>query len=287
MSLSLGPALALGLTIPLMHFTGTDWRGTLALWAGCGLVGVLLWIVYTRNVRDRGTPERAPSSKPSAIPLSHGVRSVLSDPAVWQLAFYLGITSMTFYTVSTWLPTTLMMADIKPAAAGNYTAAINILAMPIAFIAPTLTRRGYAKLLAPLVPSGAILGIVLLLTVGASGVVIIVILFGVSHGLCLGVSYDQIIGYAQSPEHAAAISAVTSALGVALAALGPLAYGFGLEATASATSSLIGLGGVVVFQLVLGLNTGQLVARRQPAARCGIKNHFDNTPGVSSEALLR
>lgn len=141
MSLSLGPALALGLTIPLMHFTGTDWRGTLALWAGCGLVGVLLWIVYTRNVRDRGTPERAPSSKPSAIPLSHGVRSVLSDPAVWQLAFYLGITSMTFYTVSTWLPTTLMMADIKPAAAGNYTAAINILAMPIAFIAPTLTRR--------------------------------------------------------------------------------------------------------------------------------------------------
>lgn len=78
----------------------------------------------------------------------------------------------------------------------------------------------------------------------------------------LGVSYDQIIGYAQSPEHAAAISAVTSALGVALAALGPLAYGFGLEATASATSSLIGLGGVVVFQLVLGLNTGQLVARR-------------------------
>lgn len=175
MSLSLGPALALGLTIPLMHFSGTDWRGTLALWAGCGLVGVLLWIVYTRNVRDRGTPQRAPSSKPPAIPLSHGVRSVLSDPAVWQLAFYLGITSMTFYTVSRWLPITLMMADIKPAAAGNYTAAINILAMPIAFITPTLTCRGYAKLLAPLAPSGAILGIMLVLTVGASGVVIIVI----------------------------------------------------------------------------------------------------------------
>lgn len=31
MALSLGPALALGLTIPIMHTTGLSWRGTLAI----------------------------------------------------------------------------------------------------------------------------------------------------------------------------------------------------------------------------------------------------------------
>src|SRR5699024_7514682 len=35
MALSLGPALALGLTIPIMHTTGLGWRGTLAIWSSC------------------------------------------------------------------------------------------------------------------------------------------------------------------------------------------------------------------------------------------------------------
>lgn len=194
---------------------------------------------------------------------SQGARSVLADGTVWQLALYLGITSITFYTTSTWLPTTLIMQGTTPAAAGSYTAAINIIAIPFAFLAPIIIRRGYAKLLAPLAPTGAVMAVALLLTVGPSSVVITVILFGISQGLCLGVSYDQIVRYAKSPEHAAAISAVTSASGVALAALGPLTYGFGLEATGTATISLIGLGVVILVQALLGLRTGRVLASAQ------------------------
>lgn len=56
---------------------------------------------------------------------------------------------------------------------------------------------------------------------------------------------------------------MTSASGVALAALGPLAYGFGLEATGTATISLIGLGVVVIAQALLGLRTGRVLASAQ------------------------
>ncbi|GAA4478334.1 MFS transporter [Enteractinococcus fodinae] len=257
MSLSLGPALALGLTVPIMRWTDLDWTGTLAVWAGCSLIAVVLWAIYARDRYRNPTPQTDSSPVPP-----QGVHRVLRDPSVWQIALYLGITSITFYATSTWLPTTLMMGGVSTAAAGSYTAIINIVAIPCAFLAPAIMSRGYAQWLAPLAPIGALIAVALLLTVGPSGVVMTVLLFGISQGLCLGVSYDQVVRYARSPDHAAAISAVTSASGVALAALGPLAYGFGLEVTASATASLTGLGAVVACQILLGLRTGRVV--REP-----------------------
>lgn len=203
------------------------------------------------------------ATQPAPRPQTSGIRTAVADFRVWQLALYLGITSITFYATSTWLPTTLVMGGMSSGAAGSHTAIINIVAIPFAFIAPLIIRRGYARALAPLAPLGAILGVVVLLTTGSAGALASVMLFGISQGLCLGVSYDQVVRYATSPEHAASVSAVTQAFGVALAAIGPFAYGVGLEATASATVSLIGLGLVVVLQMVLGLRTGKVVSQPQ------------------------
>src|SRR5699024_321415 len=203
------------------------------------------------------------TTPPEPGPQTSGIRTAVADFRVWQIALYLGITSITFYTTSTWLPTTLVMDGMSSGAAGSHAAIINIVALPFAFLAPLIIRRGYARVLAPLAPVGAIGGVGVLLSTGAAGALISVLLFGISQGLCLGVSYDQVVRYASSPEHAASVSAVTQALGVALAAIGPLAYGAGLEATASATLSLFGLGLVVVLQMLLGLRTGTFIAQRQ------------------------
>lgn len=273
MALSLGPALALGLTIPIMNITDFDWRGTLAVWATCGLLALLLWIFYVRFARPTSRPAKPEHTSPAitgSIPTSpdqsakpSGVRGAVADLQVWQLALYLGITSVTFYTTSTWLPTTLVMDGMSSAAAGSYTAVINIVAIPFAFLPPIGMRHGYARIIAPLAPVGAILGVVLLLLSGASGALASVLLLGISQGLCLGVSYDQIVRYASSPEHAASVSAVTSAFGVALASVGPFAYGLGLEVTRSATISLWGLGLVVLLQMLLGFRTSKAVMQRE------------------------
>src|SRR5699024_6130300 len=49
MSLSLGPALALGLSVSMMRWTDLDWSVTLAVWAGCSLIAVVLWAIYARD----------------------------------------------------------------------------------------------------------------------------------------------------------------------------------------------------------------------------------------------
>ena len=262
MALSLGPTLALGLTVPIMQVSGLDWRGTLMVWAGCGIIALLFWALYIRTSRPAAAVDEPPVARFSpALPV--GVRAVVADPKVWLLALYLGITSVTFYTTSAWLPTTLMMDGLSPAAAGSYTAMINIVAIPFAFLAPLMIRHGYARALAPLAPAGAVIGVVVLVFTGAAGALPSVLLLGLAQGLCLGISYDQVVRYAASPAHAASVSAVTQAVGVALAAVGPLAYGFGLEVTPSATLSLCGLGLVVLLQILVGFRTGKAVAARQ------------------------
>ena len=57
-------------------------------------------------------------------------------------------------------------------------------------------------------------------------------------------------------------SRVTSAVGIALAAIGPLAFGSALEATGESAVPVVGLGVVLVVHLMVGLRTGTLVDRR-------------------------
>jgi CP family cyanate transporter-like MFS transporter len=63
MSLSIGAALAAGITVPLARVAHTDWRTTLALW---GLLAVLAVIVWVPQVRRRA--HRAASTAPPPAP---------------------------------------------------------------------------------------------------------------------------------------------------------------------------------------------------------------------------
>lgn len=258
MSLSLGPALALGLTIPIREVTGLDWRGTLLTWVLCSAFALALWLVYVR------TPHVAASSGPNRKPAAsgtggdHRAKAVLSDVNVWLLALFLGVTSLTFYTTSAWLPSVFVMDGMSAQAAGGFTSLISIVAIPFGLIAPIALRGGLSRFIAPLAPVLAVIGLLLLLALGSAGALPITILLGVSQGLCLGASYDQIVKFGRSPAHTASVSAVTSAFGVALAATGPLAFGFGLETAASPVVPVTSLAVLVVAQSSVGLRTSRL-----------------------------
>ncbi|MGO1974242.1 MAG: MFS transporter [Propionibacteriaceae bacterium] len=257
MALSLGPALALGLTVPIMRGIGLGWRETLVLWAGCGVLGLGVWGLRSRSVRTaEGAPSRRGRARPEDPP---GARSgsAIRDSGVWMLAIYFGITSLTFYTTSTWLPTIFTADGMDAGAAGGYTSLINLVAIPFALLSPIGLRRGLARVLAPLSPLTALAGVLLLITVGADAALVVALLLGVGQGLCLGVSYGQIVEYTRSPEHTASVAAVTSAVGVALASSGPLLFGFGLEASDSHLLPVGGLGAVILVQAVVGIRTGR------------------------------
>lgn len=251
MSLSVGPALALALTVPLMHVAGLDWAGTLALWSLCVIAAWTLWIARTRDLHAARVPE--PINGAHDTDASGPTPAVISDPGVWQLALYMGLTSLTFYTTSTWLPTVLVLGGTGTAPAGAAASLVSIAAIPFSFAAPILLRRAGSRLLVLLAPLVALAGIVLLVVTGSSAPIAIAVLLGISQGLCLGISYDRVVQYARSPDHAAAVSALTFTVGIALAALGPLLFGAALEATRSTLVPLCGLGATVLLQGIIGL----------------------------------
>lgn len=257
--LSVGPALALGLTIPMMRVTGFGWRGTLVLWALVVLAALVAWLVYG-GVGARSGPAAGPwTPAPASTPRG---RMVLGDHRVWLLAVYLGLTSLGFYTTSTWLPTTFVLDGAGAGAAGGAASMVNLVAIPFAMAAPVLMRRGFSPLLAPLGPAIAVAGLGVLLSAGASAAIVVVLLVGISQGLCLGIAYGQIVQFATSPEHAGAVSALTSAVGIALASLGPFAYGAALEVSGRWRVSVATLGTVLVVHVLVGLGTGRIVRGR-------------------------
>lgn len=251
MSLSLGPALALSATIPIRELTGFGWRGTLLTWSACAVLALILWTLYSRRAPADPKPETAPSTE-AAPP-----RSVLTDSSVWLLALYLGVTSLTFYTTSAWLPTVFVGDGMSEQAAGGFTSLISIVAIPFGLIAPIILKRGLARVITPAAPLLAVIGLIILVTTGSSAAVIITVLLGISQGLCLGASYDQIVNFGRSPAHTASVSAVTSAVGVALAAIGPLSFGFGLETVGSPVVPVIGLALIAAAQAAIGLRTSR------------------------------
>src|SRR5699024_4988689 len=95
-------------------------------------------------------------------------------------------------------------------------------------------------------------------TMGSDGALPVVVLLGISQGLCLGVSYDQVVQYAKSPEHAASVSAITSTIGLAISSMGPLTFGFGLELS-GAVIPVIGLGVVLALQAIVGWRSGRFI----------------------------
>lgn len=277
MALSLGPALALGLTVPMMRASGFGWRGTLVLWAGCGVLGLVVWQVRSRARTGAvdAEPHAAiarPDSGSAVVPqvpdatVPGVVPPVLRDPGAWLVALYLGITSLTFYTISTWLPFVFTTDGMDAGVAGGFTSLINLVAIPFALLTPIALRRGLGRVVAPASPLPAVIGAILVIMTGSDLAPVVAVLFGVGQGLCLGVSYGQIVEYARSPQHAASVSAVTSAVGVALASIGPLLFGFGLEVSGSAALPLVGLTAVIVVQAMVGMRSGprRLTDNRRP-----------------------
>lgn len=264
MTLSLGPAMALGLTIPMMTGFGLEWRGALLLWGVVGVLGLGFWLAYTRLLtrREVAADGAREGAADAANPIARAV-PVVRDPRVWGLAVYLGTTSLIFYVSSTWLPTTFAQMGLDADGAGGYTSLISIIAIPFAFLAPLALRRGWGMLIVPLGPLIACAGAVLLLTAESGGVLGTSVLLGIAQGICLGVSYGLVVEFATSPEHAASVSAVTSTVGIALAAGGPLAFGFGLEVTGSYVVPVVGLGVIALLQALLGVWTARLGPARR------------------------
>jgi CP family cyanate transporter-like MFS transporter len=234
MTLSGGPALAVGTTIPLARATGLSWRAALALWGVPAVLAVIVWLPQVRrHTRLRASEARA---------VEHPVRGLWRSPLAWAVTGYMGLQSLSFYTSSAWLPTRLADAGMSGAAAGAMLSVSTVVSILGALAAPTLAGSAARSMLTVLASAAlAVAALVGLLVVPLTATWLWFVLLGLGQGSALSLAMLFIVRRAPDTMHAAQLSSMAQCCGYLLASVGPTALGALHDLTAGWPIPLVAL----------------------------------------------
>jgi CP family cyanate transporter-like MFS transporter len=205
-------AVASGVAVPISQVAPGGWYSALGCWIVLAVVAVALWLPQVRAprpVRDAVTRHRLPWGSPLA----------------WAVTAFMGLQSLGFYVVVTWLPQVFQDSGVGANAAGWLLFLFQAVAVVTGLAAPAVLRRGRDQR-APAVVSSAILlaGYVGLLVAPGWAVLWSVVL-GAGGGSCLVLALAFLGLRAQDAAVAGALSAMAQSIGYLLAAAGPVVFG--------------------------------------------------------------
>ena len=101
-TMSLGAAMAAGLTVPLQTITGGGWRLPLALWAIPAVLAFAIWVPQMLRSPGRNAPGDAADAPSEAGEPSF--RALLTDRIALAVTAAMGIQGMSYYAILTWVP---------------------------------------------------------------------------------------------------------------------------------------------------------------------------------------
>jgi CP family cyanate transporter-like MFS transporter len=244
------PAAAAGFTVPLSHATGLGWRPSLTLWGLLAVVAAAVWLPRARrHSRLRGSEVAA---------IEHPVRGLWRNPLAWMVTAYMGLQSMTFYTVMAWLPTRFAEAGMTVAAAGGVLSLSSLISMFGALGAPLLVARGVRPGWVAVFGAGLYLGALIgVLFAPVSGAYLWAAMLGIGQGLAISLAVLFIVHRSPDNRHTAQLSSMAQCFGYLLAGIGPLLFGVVHDLTGGWTAPLVVLASVLIPQALAGWGAAQ------------------------------
>lgn len=242
-------ALGSGISVPIASLYGWGWQGSLAVWAALALISLLVWIPQLRKRKNttKTTGEQA-----------NGKASLLKSPLAWHITLFMGLQSLMFYTLITWLPAILEFQGFSSTAAGWMLFLMQFSLIPVTFIIPVIAEKmDSQKTLSVITAMLFMIGIGILLTGMNSLLFISAILIGVACGSAFSLSMMFFTLRTSDGQQAAEMSGMAQSLGYLFAAVGPVLFGALHDLNGGWTIPLIlllVLSGVI---LVSGYQAGQ------------------------------
>jgi CP family cyanate transporter-like MFS transporter len=253
-ALSVGAITASLVSVPLWNGTDGSIPVVLGWLAGPAALAALLWLPQLKHGRPQlkdGLPAprtaAVPSPRPRAMPVHR-------YPLAWQVTAFMGIQSLLYYAVLSWLPEILRDRGDSAGTAGDLLALMGLGNLAVSLIVPVIAQRMRAQH-ALVVPTVAAIA------VGLAGVVYAPLPSAVLWVLILGAGQNSALSLAiyftmaRTPHAAAAasLSSLAQAVGYLLASAGPLEVGLLHSATGSWTAPLAVLFVLNGILLVAGL----------------------------------
>jgi MFS transporter, CP family, cyanate transporter len=150
--------------------------------------------------------------------------SLLRDRVAWQVTGFLGMQSLAFYVLTSWLPAIMRDHGYAPATAGLMLSVVMLFGIPAGLVVPMLAARMRDQ--RPLVVAAMAamaLGVALLQT--PVGGWFCVIALGVGTGSAFPLAFTLISLRSPSPSVAARLSGMAQGVGYLVAGLGPFGFG--------------------------------------------------------------
>jgi CP family cyanate transporter-like MFS transporter len=247
LALSLGATIPAGLTIPIEDLTGVGWRPAVAVWGAVALIALALWLPRARREGPAAT-----ATQPSSA------RDLRRDRIAWAVTLFMGLQSLCYYAMLSWLPTILESHGMSSGKAGWMLSYMTIPGMAASLVTPAVQRRlprsEFEVALAAVLLAIGYLGLIF---AGASAPYVWVTSLGLGGGLLIALALGYIVARAHDDHHVAHLSTMAQGVGYLIAASGPFIVGALHGLTSSWTVPLLVLLAVLVPMLLAGFIAGR------------------------------
>jgi len=237
-ALSAGAIVGSLVSVPLWQATSGSVALTLGWLAAPAALAALLWLPQLRSApRAASRPpagQPGPASRPAPAP--HARVAVHRHAITWHVTIFMGMQSLLYYAILSWLPTMLRDRGESASGAGDLLALMGVGNLAVSLLVPMAAQRmrSQVTLVAPTVIAIAG-GLAALLYAPLGGAPAWALILGAGQNAALALAIFFTAARAPHAGAAASLSSLAQAVGYLLASVGPLEVGLLHSATGSWT----------------------------------------------------
>lgn len=248
LTMSVMAGIISGVVYPLSERVG--WQWALGGWAALGIAALVVWVILRIRL---GSSHKMPVATLTDNEVTQEATSVWRSPLAWQLAIFMGLQSLLFYTIAAFLPSIWISKGLSEVQSGSMGSVFQFMA-PVAIIGMTwLIRNRGIKLQTVAIAStllnvAGILGISYLPSV-APFVWTALMGLGCAAIFTLCIMLFSLRTY--TPNQASKLSGMVQTIAYLIAFAGPFGAGWLHEQTSSWDGPLLFILLVTVFNIMI------------------------------------
>lgn len=247
-SMNLTAALASGFSIAIGKLSGLGWKGSLGIWIWVAVFSFLIWLPIALKKTEIAETQKMIKSN----------LNIFKSPLAWQISIFMGLQSLMYYSLVTWLPMLLQDFGMLKEESGWVLSFMQMAMLPLTFLGPIIASKlSNQKSLVLVVAAGMFISVLLIVFFQLQYIYTSVILFGISSGLSFSLSMMFFVLRTTDSHAATKISGMAQSVGYLLAAFGPPIFGKLYEYGNTWNLSLYFLLVVVLIMLAVGLKAAR------------------------------
>ncbi|MGS0903716.1 MFS transporter [Bacillus altitudinis] len=246
-SMTVGAALASGLTIPIYLRSEHNLPLALACWAVLGVIALILWLGLARQNQQADHAD---------VPL----RLPLRNKKAIQFTLFFGFMSSMFYSLTAWISPIALNFGNSPQYAAMLLTIFTLIQIPVALLVPAIVNRlGKPKLFLILCSLSELIGLLFLLL--PMPILPAVIFLGIGAGGLFPLALMLPIIETRTPEEAGTWSAMSQMGGYIMGGFGPFLIGLIFDISGHFQAAIVAM--LAIVMLMIGVQLSMKLGKKR------------------------